>query len=174
MSSPVRADAVAHPNATAAFATTIKARYGTQSGYWRCAPGYVPGRLDCWAEIHRGPAYRSIQATANMSPSSPAIHGIRATASWTRTWAPVSAAVVHSFGARGTASANSPAFDWGWLIQSGLDPRDPPAAVFVVDGGTRAMPAAIFLFHCFAHERAVRCRNSLGDELRYPPPKSGR
>jgi hypothetical protein len=114
-------------------------------------------------------AARPVTRPAGWTAGPRSVHGLAVTDSWTRKWAAVPPAVVHSFGAAGTATANSPTFDWGWLIGSGLDPRRPPAAVFDVDGGTRGMPAANFLFRCFRAGSVVRCRNALGDELRYSP-----
>ncbi|HEY8792509.1 MAG TPA: hypothetical protein VIL96_06485 [Gaiellaceae bacterium] len=155
-------------DATASFRALTKARYGDQPGFWRCAPvNYSKRELQCWAEIHRGTRYRRISAMATAPPAAPHFSRIRSR-SWTRRWTRVSTSIVHDFGARGTAYANSPVYDWGFLLGF-ADSDKLPASYLVFDGNSSGFPPTMFRFHCALSGRTITCRNALGDGLRYVP-----
>ena len=159
-------------DATASFHALTNARYGSQPGFWRCAPvNYSKRELQCWAEIHRGARYRRISAMASAPPSAPRFTNVRSE-TWTRKWTRVSASIVHEFGARGTASANGSAYDWAFLLgfaDSAFRGHKLPASSIVFDGNSSGFPRALFRFHCTLADRTVTCRNALGDALRYLP-----
>jgi hypothetical protein len=79
---------------------------------------------------------------------------------------------VRAFGATGTASANTPAFDWAFLIGFAYDAfkrHKLPASYVAVDGDRSGMPDAMFRFRCTLSGRLITCTNALGDALRYRP-----
>ncbi len=155
-------------DATASFRALTKARYGDQPGFWHCAPvNYSKRELQCWAEIHRGTRHRRISAMATAPPSAPHFTRI-SSQSWKRRWTKVSASIVHDFGARGTAYANSPVYDWAFLLGF-ADSDKLPASYLVFDGNSSGFPRAMFRFHCALSGRTIPCRNALGDALRYVP-----
>ena len=158
-------------DAKASFRALTNSRYGVQPGFWRCAPvNYSKRELQCWAEIHRGARYRMISAMA-APPSAPRFTSVRSQ-TWTRRWTRLSASIVHEFGARGTASANGSGYDWAFLLgfaDSAFRGQKLPASSIVFDGNSSGFPGAMFRFHCTRADRAVTCRNSLGDALRYLP-----
>ena len=156
-----------HPAATAAFGDLIKQRYGAEEGVWRCAHGYDKGRLDCYAEVHRGSRYRTVYARTPAPPVAPRFSKITAQA-WDRTWR-----VLPPNGSGPLRlvrlNASVRAFDWGWLMSAAIsDYHDNalPRLESSIDGGSKGMPRAIFWFRCAPHGRVVTCRNRLGDELR--------
>ena len=159
-------------DSTASFRALTDARYGTQPGFWRCAPvNYSQRELQCWAEMHRGARYRRVSAMATAPPSAPRFTKLRSQA-WTRRWTRLSPSIVHDFGARGTASANGPAYDWAFLLgfaDSAFRGHKLPASSIVFDGDSSGFPRAMFRFHCALADRTVTCRNALGDSLRYVP-----
>jgi hypothetical protein len=158
--------------ATTAFAALIKSRYGDQPGLRRCARvDYSKTELACWAEIYRGKQRRMVSATASIPDSTIVFRQVRSR-SWTRRWTSVPARVVRSFGAPGTASANSPAFDRAFLIGFAYDAFNRhklPATSVAVDGDRSGMPDAMFRFRCTLSGRLITCTNALGDALRYRP-----
>ena len=158
--------------ATAAFAALIASRYPDQRGLRRCAPvDYSKTELACWAELSKGKRRRMVSATASAPDSAIVFTRVRSR-SWTRRWTPVPARVVRSFGAPGTASANSPAYDWAFLIGFAYDAFERhklPAASVAVDGDRSGMPDAMFRFRCSLDGRLITCTNALGDALRYTP-----
>jgi hypothetical protein len=161
----------ARPDATASFRALIKARYGDQPGYSRCAPvNYSKRELTCWAEIYRGAQYRRIDATATAPRS---FHFSKISSrSWTRRWTRISKSIMHDFGAHGTAYANSPVFDWAFLlgaVDSDFRRHKLPASYLVFDGNSSGYPAAIFRFHCALSGHTIFCTNALGDALRFVP-----
>ena len=108
---------------------------------------------------------------ATASPSAPRFTRLRSQA-WTRRWTRLSPSIVHDFGARGTASANSPVYDWAFLLgfaDSAFRGQKLPASSIVFDGNSSGFPRAMFRFHCTLADRTVTCRNALGDALRYLP-----
>ena len=145
----------------------IEDRYGAQDGVWRCAHGYEKGRLDCYAEVHRGSRYRTVYARTPAPPAAPRFSTIT-TQAWDRQWR------VLPTGATGPIrlvrlNASARAFDWGWLMSAVLSDYEDKALPRIensVDGGSKGMPRAIFWFRCAAEGRVVTCRNRLGDELR--------
>jgi hypothetical protein len=159
-------------DATASFRALTNARYGSQPGFWRCAPvNYSKRELQCWAEIHRGARYRRISAMAAAPPSDPRFTNVRSQA-WTRKWRRVSASIVHEFGARGTASANGAGYDWAFLLgfaDSAFRGHKLPASSIVFDGNSSGFPRAMFRFRCALAGRTITCSNALGDALRYVP-----
>lgn len=134
---------------------------------WRCAHGYERGKLDCYAEVHKGNRYRSVYAGTSAPPAAPSFARVN-TQVWDRMWrvlppnAPGPIKLVR-------INASVGAFDWGWLIsavESDYADGALPRLEDSVDGGTKGMPRAIIWFRCTAHGRVVTCRNRLGDQLR--------
>ena len=157
--------------ATAAFSALIAARYPGERGFRACSHvSYSPTEIACWAELSKGTARRMVSATA--SPGSKVVFTKVASRTWIRRWAPVPQRLVHDFGATGTATANSPAFDWAFLLgfaDGRYRQHTLPASFFAVDGNRSGMPAAMFRFRCMLAGRVVTCANALGDALRYTP-----
>jgi hypothetical protein len=164
--------AAAGPDAKASFRALTDARYGRQPGFWQCAPvNYSKRKLQCWAEIHRGARFRRVSAMATAPPSAPRFTKLRSQA-WTRRWARLPPSIVHDFGARGTASANGPAYDWAFLLgfaDSAFKGHKLPASSIIFDGNSSGFPRAMFRFHCALAGRTITCTNALGDALRYVP-----
>jgi hypothetical protein len=165
------ASAAAPREATAAFSALIASRYPGERGFRACSHvDYSPTEIDCWAETSKGTKRRMISATA--SPGSKVVFTKVASRSWIRRWTPVAQRLVHEFGASGTATANSPAYDWAFLLGAAADGfrrQTLPASYFAVDGNRSGMPAAMFRFRCTLAGVVVTCSNALGDELRYTP-----
>src|SRR5881396_877805 len=157
--------------ATAAFSALIAARYPSERGFRACSHvNYSPTEIDCWAELSKGRTRRTISAVA--SPSSKVVFTKVASRSWIRRWATVPQRLVRDFGASGTATANSSAYDWAFLLgaaDDGFRRHRLPASYFAVDGNRSGMPAAMFRFRCTLAGGVVTCANTLGDALRYTP-----
>jgi hypothetical protein len=154
-SAPVFRDDFTEKHA-ATFGDVLRTRYPGWSGFNTCLPTEVQGQLDCWAELHRGNRYRIVESATGTS---------RVHAEWTRALQPVPAGTLRTFGAAGSAVANSTAFDWGVVI-GGMLGRDLPANVSSVSGDSGSRPPELFTFTC-SGRAVVTCSNAVGDLVRY-------
>ena len=159
-------------DATDSFGDLVAKRFGSRVGYWRCSPvEYSITKLLCSAEVHRGTRYLLISAWVPAPPTPPLFTDVRSRA-WIRGWIRLPSRFVRSFQARGTASANGPAFDWAFLIGEAYDGWMRgllPASYTAVDGNASGLPPPIFQFRCERGGPVVTCANRLGDTLRLTP-----
>jgi hypothetical protein len=159
--------------ATQAFGRWLHARYGSIRGYWTCplAQRYDNG-IDCLAEVQVAETRHLTAATATLSGVHVVFSRIRDKA-WVRRWSPYLRRYLtgpQSFNVHGTASENSPAFDWAFIAQGAAGEWRRYSA-FHVDGydGYAKGWSRFFDFACSVHRRLVVCANSFGDAMRYRP-----
>ena len=157
--------------ATQAFGRWLHGRYGSVKGYWTCpiAQRY-DNRIDCLAEVNVAERRHLTAATATLSGGHLVFSRIRDTA-WVRRWSPYSRRYLigpQSFNVPGTASENSPAFDWAFIAQGAAGGWQ-RYRTFRVDGydGYAKGWSRFFNFACSRHRSVLLCANSFGDAMRY-------
>ena len=106
--------------ATQAFGRWLHGRYGSVNGYWTCPTSQrYENRIDSLAEVHVAKTRHLTAATATLSGAHVVFSRVRDSA-WVRRWSPYSRHYLigpQSFKVPGTASENSPAFDWAFIAQ---------------------------------------------------------
>jgi hypothetical protein len=154
------------PVATA-FGEFIHHRYATATGRWAC-PDAQNGA--CLGEVRVGSRRHLISAVSKVGPRATTFVHVR-DRSWVRRWSPYSKAVIRGFGAPGSASVNSPYFDWPLVAAGANDAWRRHRTTFDVRGfdGDSAGLGAFYDFGCAVHGTLIRCANALGDGIRYAP-----
>jgi len=157
--------------ATQAFGRWLHGRYGSLKGYWTCPTAQRhENRIDCLAEVHVAKTRHLTAATATLSGAHVIFSRVRDTA-WVRHWSPYSRHYLigpESFNVPGTASENSPAFDWAFIAQGAAGGWQ-RYRTFHVDGydGYAKGWSRFFNFACSRHRSVLLCANSFGDAMRY-------
>lgn len=123
------------------------------SGFHTCLAGPEPNRDTCSAELHEGVRYRHVFADADLTTKTPTLINLYRGKPWVRAFQPV-------MFKKGSGVANSPSFDWEWVMGG-------TGTVFDYDGNQQGLPSEIFLFHCRKTGPSTTCENALGDVLRY-------
>jgi hypothetical protein len=91
--------------------------------------------------------------------------------SWRRSWTPYRSGIISGFHLSGKASVNGrAAADWAWLAAGANWKLRHRHSAFVnsYDGPSGGF-LNLALFRCTKSRRLVRCRNKLGDAMRYRP-----
>ncbi len=155
----------------AAFLRWISARYPHHHGYWVCPQGQIFGNSGvCLAEMKVGRQFHSLHASPTIQHGHVVLLYEYDTA-WTRQFSPFTKRVIAGFHTPGTASVNSPAYDWAWLAGGAHYDWSHGQRVFSVldyDGDSSGFDY-LFTFHCRTHGPTIVCRNPLGDAIRYRP-----
>jgi tricorn protease-like protein len=148
----------------------LHTRYGPVRGYWTCPPQQVVGNdSECYAEVHRGRTYRSVQATARLRGKRVVLAHVTSYL-WVRKWSPYTTTGLR--GAGGRATVNSPAYDWDWVSQQLEGPWSRHSSSFHAFGydGDAGGLTRFYDFACHvARTHLVTCANRLGDAIRYRP-----
>jgi hypothetical protein len=158
-----------HRTATKAFAGWIRQNYMEPVGIWRCPQEQVHfGRAACLGEFRSGRLWHNVAAWAEprgseISIIEPIEH------SWRRRWTPYNRRVIRGFGLSGKASVNgAPAADWPFLALGAYSAlrRRRSVKVIAYDGNSTGFHALVS-FRCRRQHRLIKCRNRLGDAMRY-------
>jgi len=158
--------------ATRAFGRLLHHRFGDVHGYWTCPRGQAagPNEIDCLGEVRIGGRFH--QTFARADTSRPVVRfTLVQDVAWTRRWSRYSRTVLENRHAPGTASVNSPAYDWGW-IALGANASKREGRTFTVDGRdgpTNNGLERFYTFRCRVTGRLIGCTNQLGDSIRYRP-----
>jgi hypothetical protein len=163
--------------ATAALGNLLHGLYGPIAGVWTCPQSaHAGGRLDCFAEVHRGRRWHELSVSAFIRRGVIVFTTLtrEAAQTWTRGWSHYSRRYLLRFRepAPGIASVNSSSsfYDWGWIargarsLESGQTRR-----VGANDAGPIAGFERFLVFSCSRRGGLITCRNALGDAMRYRP-----
>jgi hypothetical protein len=157
--------------ATRAFGHWLQKRYAAPEGYWTCPAGQSFGdRISCSAEVRVGRRRHFVGATARLSGGRVVISRARDQA-WVRRWSSFSRRPLAGFDTPGTASVNSPVFDWAFLGLGAHDGWRRGRTSFKVnsyDGDSTGL-RRFFVFRCVVRGALVTCTNAFGDAMRYRP-----
>ncbi len=158
--------------ATAAFGHLLRQFYGSVHGYWTCpARASFNGNVDCMGEVEAGGEWHMVSARAYRYHGIVDFHLPRAV-TWTRRWSPYSRHFIlrsREPQAPGVVSANSPAYDWGWLALRADDLKDGQRVAADAYDGNAAGFERFYRFTCVRRGGLITCRNALGDAMRYRP-----
>jgi hypothetical protein len=177
LTTPISVGQVWHPvtltSATelAAFRHWIASRYPTAHGYEACPSAQIfSGQGSCLGEVRVGRRWHQIGAAASVQHGAVALHYLRDT-SWVRRFSRYGRHVIAGVGAPGTASVNSPDYDWAWLAAGAHAGWIGHRRTFSVDAydGDSAGFGRLFMFHCRVRGATITCTNALGDAMRYRP-----
>lgn len=168
--------ALTQSTATEAFSQLIHRRYPDAEGIWTCpeAQEIEPGKIICVSEFHGGGRWHSLSAIAEQAGRSVTFSN-PTESSWIRHWTTYSRGIIRSTGVPGEASVNGrSATDWAWLAAGALGFRPHRRTVWVdsYDGDSAGF-GALVMFKCHRSRRLIRCRNKLGDAMRYRPHTKG-
>jgi hypothetical protein len=159
--------------ATRAYGHWLGLRYGDIRGLWTCPVSQLYGdTIDCLGEFRAGKTWHMTGARASLSHNRVVLSKTSDIA-WVRRWSKFSRKPLWRGGVRvasGLASANSPAFDWGWLGEAVLAFWTHQRTFRVYDlDGPGGWPNRFFEFTCVVRNTLVTCTNSFGDSIRYLP-----
>ncbi len=158
-------------SALSAFRGWISSRLPGARGYATCPQAQIFGNQGiCLAEVKSAGRFHMLHAAPTLR------HGrivllYKSDTAWSRRWSRFSQRVIAGFGTPGSASVNSPAYDWAWLASHAhYDWRRHLRSFSVVDfDGDSSGFEHLFTFHCRAGRRTITCTNALGDSIRYRP-----
>lgn len=149
--------------ATKVFDSILAQRYPQWTVAFRECVASPQAQHDvCWAEIHRTNRYRQIEIGVDLSTPSPVPSASTTHTPWTRK--PIQVAYPAGHGV-----ANSPAYDWRYLMNVNAGPG---SSVFDAETVAGVSPG-LFTFHCSGTRKSVTCRNVAGDSLTYTPASFG-
>lgn len=154
-----------------AFLHWISSGYPSAHGYWACPQAQIfSGQGICLAEVNVGTKRYLFSASAKLSGGKVTLLH-KADQAWVRRWSRFSKRVIAGTGAPGTASVNSPYYDWSWLAAGTHAAREDHRSSFSLsafDGFSKGF-GRLFTFRCRASGGMIRCANTLGDAIRYRP-----
>jgi hypothetical protein len=154
-----------------AFHRWISSRYPGAHGYSACPQAQIfRNQGICLAEVKAGRTWHMLHAAPTLK------HGrivllYQYDTAWTRRWSRFSRSVIAGFHTPGTASVNSPAYDWAFLAQAAhFDWRHHRTSFSIIDyDGPSSGFEHLFTFDCHVRGRTIACRNALGDAIHYRP-----
>jgi hypothetical protein len=154
-----------------AFLRWVTSRYPYPRGYWTCPQAQiVDGTGICIAEITVGTRIHQLRAVAMVQRGAIVLR-YKSDTAWVRRWSPFRHRVIAGLGASGTASVNSPAYDWGWLagqVHFKWQHHHSRFSAVAYDGPSLGL-RHLYRFRCVTHRHTIRCTNALGDSMRYRP-----
>lgn len=153
--------------AKAAFGRFIQRRYPSARGYWTCPAAQDFG---CLAEVGVAGKRHLISATARASGTAIVIVNVR-DRSWVRRWSPYTKEVIRGFNSPGSASVNSPYFDWAFLAAQAHEAWQQQRKSFRAQAfdGRETGWQVFYDFGCKTRASLITCTNALGDSIRYGP-----
>ncbi len=166
---PATTQALTSSAADRTFHHWLVTHLGYTHGYYTCPAGQLSSSgVSCEAEFLVGATHHSVGAFVTPRGGATVTHPYDS--HWIRRWSPYSRRVIAGFGTPGSASVNSPYFDWSF-IASGIyyEGWRQHRRAFTVNGydgkGTGLM--RFFSFRCHRQNDVAYCANSFGDSIRF-------
>jgi hypothetical protein len=173
--------AITPATATKAYGDWLQTQFPGAKGYWTCPLNefekVAGGGTVCHAEVHVKGVWHKLSTVADISRVPVSFLGRLGSFEssdrvWRRRWSSYSSRPIRGFSTPGTASVNTPFYDWAFIAGAayeGWKNNRTLIRVWGYDGPSRGLEK-FYSFMCRVQVSLVTCTNALGDAMRYKPP----